>query len=239
MTKCRNIVRSTTSISVLANAAPMQRRVPPPNGTQAKVGGLVPTKRYGSKRSGSAKIVGVLVQVGDAHHDVVAVRDAPFADFELRRGDVAAGEVDHRSGPLHLEDRGLPELAAALVDLLDQLGEDVGMAAQPLERPAQRRRGGLVSRAEQRQQFVGDVLPRHRASVFVSAAQHQRQNVGALVEIRVRLGLVDQRVDGAVEVAAELRQPPHGLWRPGLNGGSGSAAMRDPSFTYGGTISRR
>ena len=35
ITKCRNTVRSTTSSSTLANAAPMQRRVPPPNGTQA------------------------------------------------------------------------------------------------------------------------------------------------------------------------------------------------------------
>ena len=63
-----------------------------------------------------------------------------------------------------------------------------------------------MSRADQRQQLVGDVLTRHRASVFVSAAQHQRQDVGALVEMRVRLGLVDQRVHGAVEVAAEFCQ---------------------------------
>ena len=53
MVKCRNTVRSTTSISTLANAAPTQRRVPPPNGIQANVGGRLPMKRCGSKRSGS------------------------------------------------------------------------------------------------------------------------------------------------------------------------------------------
>ena len=40
--KWRNTVRSTTSISMLANAAPTHRRVPPPNGIQAKADGLVP-----------------------------------------------------------------------------------------------------------------------------------------------------------------------------------------------------
>ena len=34
--KWRSTVRSTTSISMLANAAPTQRRVPPPNGIQAR-----------------------------------------------------------------------------------------------------------------------------------------------------------------------------------------------------------
>ena len=61
--------------------------------------------------------------------------------------------------------------------------------------------------AQERQQFVGDVLTRHRGAVVVPAAQQQRQNVGALFEARVGFGLVDQREDGAVEVAAELREP--------------------------------
>ena len=61
--------------------------------------------------------------------------------------------------------------------------------------------------AEQRQQLVGDVLARHRDAVLVSAAQQQRQNVGAIVEARVGFGLVDQREHGAVEIAAELREP--------------------------------
>ena len=81
------------------------------------------------------------------------------------------------------------------------------MAAQPLERPTQRRRGGLMPGAQERQQLVGNVLARHRGAVVVPAAQQQRQNVGALFEARVGFGLVDQRENGAVEVAAELREP--------------------------------
>ena len=65
ITKCRNTVRSTTSISTLANAAPMQRRVPPPNGTHA-VGGLVPTNRYGSKRSGFGNTSGLACTLASA-----------------------------------------------------------------------------------------------------------------------------------------------------------------------------
>ena len=42
--------------SVFAKAAPMQRRVPPPNGSHANVGGLESTKRDGSNRSGFGKV---------------------------------------------------------------------------------------------------------------------------------------------------------------------------------------
>ena len=85
------------------------------------------------------------------------------------------------------------------------------MAAQPLECPAQRRRRRLVPGAQQRQQLVGNILARHRGAVLVSAAQQKRQNVGALVKARIGFGLVDQLENGAVEIAAELREPPHGL----------------------------
>lgn len=37
MVKWRNMVRSTTFISILANTAPAQRRVPPPNGATPKL----------------------------------------------------------------------------------------------------------------------------------------------------------------------------------------------------------
>ena len=63
MMKCRNTVRSTTSISTLANAAPTQRRVPPPNGMQANVGGRLPMYRCGSNRSGVGKVFGAVVQL--------------------------------------------------------------------------------------------------------------------------------------------------------------------------------
>ena len=55
ISKWRNTVRMTTSISTFAKAAPTQRRVPPPNGMKAKVEGRLPTKRCGSNRSGSSK----------------------------------------------------------------------------------------------------------------------------------------------------------------------------------------
>ena len=76
----------------------------------------------------------------------------------MRCGDVAAREVDDRPRALQFQDHGLAEIAPALVDLGDQLGKDVGVTTQPLERPAERRRRGLMSRAEQGQQLVGDVL---------------------------------------------------------------------------------
>ena len=109
--------------------------------------------------------------------------------------------------PLQLLDGRLAKLVSAFVVLLDQLGQDGGMPAQPLERPSQRRRGGFVPGAQQRQQFVGHVLTRHQRAVLVPAAQQQRQDVGPLVEVRVGFSLVDQCENGAVEVAAELREP--------------------------------
>ena len=51
----RRIVSIATRISSWAKAAPIQRRVPPPNGTQAKVSGaLSPMKRSGMKANGSS-----------------------------------------------------------------------------------------------------------------------------------------------------------------------------------------
>src|SRR5699024_10192452 len=44
----RSKVRSTTSISMFANAAPGQRRVPPPNGIHWYRSGFVPMNRCGS-----------------------------------------------------------------------------------------------------------------------------------------------------------------------------------------------
>ena len=184
--------------------------------------------------------VGIGVHVGDRDHHGVAVRNPPFAEIEVRRRNVAAGEVDHGPVPLQLEDCGLAELVAALVVFLDELGEDIGMAAQPLERPPQGRRSGLVSGAQQRQQFVGDVLARHRAAVLVSAAQQQREDVGALVEARVGLGLLDQRrIRCGRSCGGTPRAGPTGCSGPCLNGGSGRVAIRDPSLAHGGIISRR
>ena len=50
---CRSTSASTTRISVRANAAPRQRRLPPPNGIHTLGSGRCPTKRSGRKTSGS------------------------------------------------------------------------------------------------------------------------------------------------------------------------------------------
>ena len=47
--------------------------------------------------------VGIGVHVGEGDHHGVAVRNPPFAEIEVRRRDVAAGEVDHGPVPLQLE----------------------------------------------------------------------------------------------------------------------------------------
>ena len=70
--------------------------------------------------------------------------------------------------------------------------EQPRVAAQPLDRPGQRGGGGLVSRGEQREQFVGDVVVGDRRAVLVARLQHHRQYVVALVECRVPSGLGDQ-----------------------------------------------
>jgi hypothetical protein len=49
------MVRSTTFISILANAAPTQRRVPPPNGIQWYRSGRPLTNRVGSNVAASGK----------------------------------------------------------------------------------------------------------------------------------------------------------------------------------------
>src|SRR5215218_1324053 len=70
--------------------------------------------------------LGVGVHVGDRYHHRDPVRDPPVAEVEMRRLDVAACEVDDGPVTLQLNDCGLPELVAAFVVLLDELGENAG-----------------------------------------------------------------------------------------------------------------
>lgn len=88
------------------------------------------------------------------------------------------------------------------------------MARDPFDRPCQRRRRCLVTGGQQGQQFVADLAARHRRTVFVGAAQEQRQHVGAVLEVGIVLRPTDQRVDERFVFAAVLDQssPP---WRPG------------------------
>jgi len=59
--KCCAIVASARIPSVQANASPMQRRLPPPNGKYANLGsvGRIAAQRSGRKTSGSSKYVGL------------------------------------------------------------------------------------------------------------------------------------------------------------------------------------
>ena len=128
------------------------------------------TKRYGSKRSGSGKMSAILVQVGDAHHDRVAVRNLPLAEIEA-----AAPSTCRPAKSMTVRARCNSRIVACRNSLppsstsFDQFGEDVGVAAQPLERPAQRRRSGLVARRR-------------------AASAVRRRRPGATSSVRLRIG---------------------------------------------------
>ena len=117
--------------------------------------------------------------------DGVPVWDGPFAEFEGRRVDMSARSIDDGSMSLHLEDRRQPQLVVVGLGLGDHRSQHFGVSAESFECEAERRRGGLVSGREQGEQFVANVLARHRRTVFVGAAQHHRQHIGAMLEVRV------------------------------------------------------
>ena len=65
----------------------------------------------------------------DAHQDRISLRDHPFAEFERRRVDGTAGEIDDGAGALHLEDGRPPVLVAVGGSLGNQCGHHVRMVA--------------------------------------------------------------------------------------------------------------
>ena len=154
---------------MLANAAPMQRRIPPPNGIQAWVSGGLPTNRSGSNVAASAKLRSAAWARRDAHHDHVTFGNDPLPQLDPRLGH-AGGGVDDGPGALHLEDGGLQQVGAAGVDLVGEPAEQPRVPAQPLDRPRQGGRGGLVTRREQGKQFVGHVVVGDRRPVVVPRA---------------------------------------------------------------------
>ncbi len=240
ITKCCNTVRSTTSISTLANAAPMQRRVPPPNGTQA-VGVLVPTNRYGSKRSGFGKRSALACTLRDRDHHGVAVRNPPVAEIEMRR--LQHGVRRSRS----------PSGSAAALGLWPG-----GTRCRPRRspRPARRapRDGGAAARTPSPASTPWSRVPRPTASATrrrrpgaTSGCRPRRCCAAAAPGCRSRssksrigFGLVDQRRRRCGRSCGGTpRAGPTGCSRPVLNGGSGRVAIRDPNLAHGGMISRR
>ena len=115
--------------------------------------------------------------------------------------DVPASEVDDCACALHLEDGGLSVLVVVGGRLVDQLGQHPRMTADAFERPAEGGCGRFVPGGQQRQQFVADVTARHRRAVLIRAAQKQREDVVAAVEVRVCPDTVDQPADDVVVLA--------------------------------------
>ena len=102
----RSNVRSVTFISMLANAAPMQRRMPPPYGIQVWVSAGCRRKRSGLNDFGVGEVVLGSVRQRDAGNDGVALGNDPLPQPDPGLGH-PGGAVDHRAGALHLPDRGL------------------------------------------------------------------------------------------------------------------------------------
>ena len=125
--------RSTSFISSVANAAPAQRRTPPPKGIQVPCSGAgAPRKRSGRKASGSGPGLRPAVHEVEARRDMDARGQLVPGDRERRR----ERRREDEDGPdaQHLLDHGVQVgLVAVAQPRLDR-----GMVGEPLERPAQR-----------------------------------------------------------------------------------------------------
>ena len=133
----RSSMRRTTSVSMLANAAPTQRLTPPPNGIHGdglRVGADVSVRVERRRvREALLRVVGQL----DTDDDVGALRKDPVPQSDSRLC-APCRAVENRPGALHLPDRGLPQFRSAGVGFLGQPRQQLGMTAQPLQRPGQR-----------------------------------------------------------------------------------------------------
>src|SRR5579859_3995687 len=144
----------------------------------------------------------VTVHQVDADQDDLSLRERPSSQLQARRPDLAERPVDDRTYPLDLQDGGLAQLRPAGVGLVDEPAQHDRMAAQPLDRPGQRGRRGLVPGGQQGEQLIGDLLAAHRRTVVVPALQHQREHVVTLVQPGILAGGRDQPVDNRVVLAA-------------------------------------
>ena len=103
--------------------------------------------------------VGAAVRQVDARRDMDARRERPAADLErLQR--LAADDRQHGPHAQDLLDHGLQVRVVARA----HAREDVGVAGQPLERPAERARGRLVAGGQQRDELVADLARAWAAS---------------------------------------------------------------------------
>ena len=99
----RRISAIATRISISANAAPMQRRTPPPNGIHAEVDGAAVEEALGPEGERLGVAVRARVSEPDRRRDVGPRRQHVPVDLE-RRGQPPAGQRDDRPQPQRLGD---------------------------------------------------------------------------------------------------------------------------------------
>src|SRR5215469_4113030 len=155
----------------------------------------------------------VAVDQVDAHQHDLPFRERPSSQPQARRAYLAYRPVDDRTHPLDLQDRGLAQLRPAGVGLVGESAQHRRVPSQPLDRPGQRGRRGLVPSGQQGKQLVGYLLAAHPNTVVVPALQHQREHVVTLVQPGIPAGRRDQPVDdrvvfAAVDVHPAPRAPP-------------------------------
>ena len=192
---------------MLANAAPIQRFIPPPNGIHTKGFGMPPTNRSGLNDAASGKLP------PDAWASwilAITVLPSGMTQFPNRIRFFARrnAPVENRPGALHFPDRRLPQFRSAGVDFVSQPRQQPGMSAQPLHCPGQLLWRCLVTGDQHGQQLVGDMPIRDRLTVLVAGLQQEREHVAALFEGRVGPRIGDERVDDSVDAAPVLQKPP-------------------------------
>jgi len=151
----------------------------------------------------------VFVQRHDPGDDPRPGGQPPLPHLE-RLHHVAAGGADHRPHPQHLVGGGEPQLVLLPLGLGLQPPQDLRVAAQPLDRPGERRRGRLVAGDQQGQQLVGGLAVVDLFPLLELGAQDQRQDVDPLVELGVGEVAVDQRVNQLPVAGAHPPPAPAG-----------------------------
>ena len=173
--------------------------------------------------------VEILAQVNDRDRrvDTDAGWEVPSAD-RAGFGQCARVRVDHWPQPQCLCHDGIEVCVVVGGQFFSQASKHAGIAQQQVEGEGEAGGGRLVTGEEQRHQLVTKLHIGHRLIVLVAGAQQQRENIGAVLEVRLGAAeadlLVDQRVrrlqatlklapraPASDIVAQHVRQEEHGL----------------------------
>ena len=140
-----------------------------------------------------------------------------------RRRERALDPVDHRAHPQRLlDDRIEVVVVPSGRELLAQPSEHGRVAHQQLEREREARGRGLVPGAQHREQLVAQLDVGHRATLLVARAHQQREDVGALLEVRLAATALDLLVEHLVGREQAAREAATRAERPEI--GAGGAA---------------